>query len=284
MSGLKLVIPNFVSTNPNLPVLREDKRLTAGSLLLIDFSHQLSPTEIPANASPIKNLAYKEAMSLIATTSEAGISPVVSNSITQSGGLMQFTEKKGLHGIISQVNDSAGSNDFVINIPQTIINYINANIARGFFVSIWSRKTRLATTSTSANFCLGVANTSNYIAAFQTGGSGYIGNNLGSRGSATTLNSLSPQCNNLAVSVKTGTITTEQFGSIFKFGSGGVFSGFETNKACSEILYQIHIMDLTSAGLTYSQADALDLANFNQAFSAGGRFANDTFTSPSTLL
>lgn len=43
-------------------------------------------------------------------------------------------------------------------------------------------------------------------------------------------------------------------------------------------------MDLTSAGLTYSQADALDLANFNQAFSAGGRFANDTFTSPSTLL
>lgn len=99
MSGLKLVIPNFVSTNPNLPVLREDKRLTAGSLLLIDFSHQLSPTEIPANASPIKNLAYKEAMSLIATTSEAGISPVVSNSITQSGGLMQFTEKKVYMGL-----------------------------------------------------------------------------------------------------------------------------------------------------------------------------------------
>ena len=283
MSGLKLVIPNFTSNNASLPILREDKRLTAGSLLLVDFSHPLMNTSaIPANGSIIKNIAYQEAMTLTATT-EANISPSIVNTITPTGGLMEFTAKKGLHGIISQVNDIENGNEFQISVPQAIRTYIFNNISRGFFVSIWDRKTRLALTQTSAYFYMFLQNTSNYGTIFQTGGGNTSGGkNLGNRMSVSSLNSLSNQINNIGFSQLTGTPGATN-ASKFKFGSADAYSTAELNKACSNILYQIHIMDLTSAGLTYAQADALDLAEYNKAFGVGGRFENDTFTSPSTL-
>ena len=278
MSGLKLVIPNFVSTNPNLPVLREDKRLTEGSILLIDFSHP-SSTSALANSSVIKNIAYQESMSLI-NTSEANVSPLISNTITSNGGLVQLTTKKGLNGIVSQVNDISDGNDFRINIKASLFNYIKTNIARGFYVSVWDMVTRLPTQLTTADFCMGLFNTGNFIFSFQP--NGIIGSNLGSVVPSLQLNV--PRRRSTGVSQLTGSVGSfSEAESGFKFGSGFAYAGFELNKAQSQILYAIHIIDLTAAGLTYAQADALDLANFNQAFSAGGRFANDTFTSPSTL-
>ena len=278
MSGLKLVIPNFVSTNPNLPILREDKRLTAGSILLVDFSHTSSGVGI-GNGSVIKNIAFREAMSLINTT-EDNISPLISNTLTANGGLVQLTSKKGLNGIISQVNDIRDGNDFRINIKSSLFNYIKTNIARGFYVSVWDVVTRMPTQLTTGDFCMGLFNTGNLIFSFQP--NGIIGSNLGSVVPSLQLNV--PRRRSTGVSQLTGSVGSfSEAESGFKFGSGFAYAGFELNKAQSQILYAIHIIDLTSAGLTYAQADALDLANFNQAFSAGGRFANDTFTSPSTL-
>ena len=281
--GYKMVLP-FETTGGNSKILREAKILTAGSLLLIDFTHPLSQTsQIPTNESTIKNIAYKEAMSIIGT-SEANISPSIINTATNNGMILEFTAKKGLHGIVSQTNDVSIGNDFQIILPSKIRQYIANNISRGFFVSVWDRKTRKALTTTSANFSLGHSNTTNYINTFQTGGGGMLGTQLGTRSNSNNLNSTDPQLNNAAVNAITGTFNTN-FNNYngFKFGSSWAYGSFEVNKACSNILYQLHIIDLQSAGMTYAEADAADLAAFQKAFAVGGKFYNDTFTDPSVL-
>lgn len=294
--GTKLTL-NVAVNNSTLPISRIDKRLNAGSLVLLDFSHSLSnSTIIPTNGSTIKNLASFEATTLL-STSEANISPIITNTTTTNGMKLEFTGKKGLHGIVSQVNDIDSGNDFTIKLPDIIRDYIYNNISRGFFISIWDRKTRLATTASTSIFNLGLNTTSNYINAFTTGGGNMKGSNIGGRFSTTSLNSLSPQINNSAVSVITGTVTNSSSENLFKFGSFGAYRTLEVNKACSNILYQLHIVDietarveyntLNNASLTtaqmYSVLDTADLANWTYAFSSIGRFYNDTFTDPATF-
>lgn len=273
-----------VSTANNLPKFYPDSRMNKGSLLLLDFSHpDCQLAGVPANGSTINNIAWANAKKIIPSGTQSTLSPTISNTITDNTrGRIEITPKKGLHGIISQTNDVGFGNDFEIYIPNLIKNHIFQNTARGFFVSIWDRKTRLATTSTSAFFALHLDNTGNYFAAFQTGGSDSMGRQLGFRGTNADLNTLGNRVVNLAFNAKTGNPGTNGSSS-FKFGSGWAYGGFELNKACSQILYQIHIVDLTAAGLTYAEADAADLAAWNSAFGPGGRFENDTFTNPSTL-
>ena len=281
MYGHALTLEGFVSPNENLPVFRDDKRLTKGSLLLIDFSHPSMGNTIPANNSYVKNLAGVEAKALLNTTDDTKVNPRVVNTITQTGGLMELTSKKGLHGIISQVNDVNVGNEYQFIVPLEMYNYIATNISHGFMVSVWDKKTRLATQPIGADFVLGISNTANYISTMQTGGADAIGKNLGQYGNANTLNSTNIECNIVGFSQATGTPTNAEFGRMYKFGSGSVYSSYELNKANSKVLYTIHIMDLQVAGLTFEQAKEKELIFFNEAKS--GRFANDTFTSPSAL-
>lgn len=281
--GFKWDLPIIVDNN-NLETDHPDKRMTDGTLLLLDFQASGYNT-IPADNALLPNIAWENAKLIVdptGTTSQNDYKPVVMNTKTANGMVLEYTTKGGLHGIVSQVNDLANGNDFVIKIPVAIKNYIFNNIGKGFFVSLWTRKTRLATTATSANFTLSLANTGNYICSFQTGGSSIIGNNLGYRGSYSDLNSLSPQCLNLGVSQKTGNPGIDDY-SGFKFGSQFAYAGYELNKSCSEILYQLRIDVIDASKKTYAQLDADDYEAWQQAFSLGGRFYNDTFTSPATL-
>lgn len=72
-------------------------------------------------------------------------------------------------------------------------------------------------------------------------------------------------------------------------GSTGTCSGNAGNSPTyndlhpSHIFYRFYIEDLTVSGRSYATVDALDLALFTAAFAAGGRYYNDTFTSPSTI-
>jgi len=278
---LKMILP-FEVNDPEgkFKTLRDDKRLTSGSLMLVDFSHKFySTSTIPANGSTIKNIAYYEAMQLLSAT-EAQISPTIVNTITDpTKGLMEFTNKKGLHGIISQVNDLQSGNDFQINIPVAIKNHIFNNPSRGYYVSVWTNRTRLQLQATSANMCLLLSNATNYMCSFEA--SVNKGTQLGSLFGG---NSLGVKRSSLAFNAKTGNpLNDGNAGSGFKFGSGYAYASLEVNKAASDVLYAFHVVDLTSANLTYEEMETLDLKYHTAAFSEGGRFYNDTFTSPSTL-
>lgn len=281
--GLSIDLP-FVVNNNQLEIDHPDERMTNGTLMLLDFP-QSGQLTVPAHNSKVKNIAWENAKTLIdplGSSVEDDYKFLITNTATNSGMKLEITPKGGLHGIVSQVNDIQDGNDFLIKIPSLIRNHIFNNISKGVFISIWSRKTRLALTGVSATFVLNLQSTSNLIAAFQTGGSSIIGGNLGFRGTANDLNSLSPKCLNLGVNQKTGTpLITDDAGG--KLGSNFAYSAFELNKACSEIIYQIRIDYIDESGKTYAQLDAEDYSNFQREFAAGGRFYNDTFTSPSTL-
>jgi len=70
-------------------------------------------------------------------------------------------------------------------------------------------------------------------------------------------------------------------GSII-FGNNGSSSAL-TNQCPSDIFYRGYCEDLTVSGRSYADVDALDKALWDAAFAAGGRFAGDTFTAPSTF-
>lgn len=291
-TGLKITLDSTVS-NDTLPVARIDKRLTAGSLLLVDFSHPLTNSiTIPVTGGTIKNLAYIEAMSILATT-EASVTPTVSNTIEAGKGLMEFTAKKGLHGIISQVSDITGGNDFKISIPTSIKNYIFSNITtRRFYVSVWTKYTRVATNiNNNIDFNLFYANTSNYGLLLKPSG---ITPSVSGQFRFSTLNTTENRIVNSVLKSVVGSPSANN-ASEFIFGSlSGISSA---NSAPSTILYQLHIIDIETAraeyntknstSLTldemYSVLDMADLGKWNQAFGVGGRFYNDTFTDPSTL-
>lgn len=56
------------------------------------------------------------------------------------------------------------------------------------------------------------------------------------------------------------------------------------NVAPSWVVYSWHMCDLTVAGLTYAQADAIDLAEYTkQVLTPGGRYYGDTNTDPATI-
>jgi len=279
MPGLQIQL-NTEFTDLNLPRFYPDSRMTKGSLLLLDFSHPDGLlTSVPGNGSLLNNIAWKNAKEIIPSGTQTTLSSLVGNNVTDpSKGIMKITPKKGLHGIISQVNDINSGNDFVIGIPDLIRDYIFNNIARGFYVSIWRKATRLSLINASSFFTLSFNSTSNYISGILE--VQMLGVNLGSRHGGQNTNN---QLLTFGVSAKTGT-PSANFYNGFKWGSNGAYAGGEVNKSPSQILYQIHIMDLTSAGLTYAQADALDLTAFNAAFGVGGRFYGDTFTAPNTLV
>jgi hypothetical protein len=85
----------------------------------------------------------------------------------------------------------------------------------------------------------------------------------------------------MRASAGSGDTVAAAAGSII-FGNGGSGSAL-TNQCPSDIFYRGYCEDLTVSGRTYADVDALDKALWDAAFAAGGRFAGDTFTAPSTF-
>ncbi|RQS00227.1 hypothetical protein DIE02_27720 [Burkholderia sp. Bp8991] len=70
------------------------------------------------------------------------------------------------------------------------------------------------------------------------------------------------------------------------FGFGQVASQYgdaARNVDFSAILYRVFLEDLTVSGRTFAAVSALDQSLYNAAFTSGGRYNGDTYTSPSTL-
>jgi len=276
-----------VFTDETLPIFYPDSRMNKGSLFLLDFSHpDQDVSAVPANGATLNNIAWENAKKLIPSGIQSTLSSTIVNTLTTPGAIAEITPKKGLHVIISQVNDTQSGNEFQIILPTLVREYIHANISRGFFISIWDKKTRLATTATTADFALLLTNTTNYVAILLNSSLTPLTGNLGRTNSG---NVLGNRRNTLGINIFSNTPTSSGF-SFYKFGSGFAYASAEVNHAPSQVLYHIHIADLTSAKIgaeTLAEActrlNAKDLVDYNAAFGVGGRFYGDTNTDPSTL-
>lgn len=292
--GLKVKLPGVVFSDPTLPKLYADAVMGNGALYLVDFSHPGGydfGAATPVEGTLLPNVAWETAAALIGAGDRNTLSSTAKMNLSATEGKVEFTGKKGLHIITSQVNNGTNGKRFRVDLPAPIKTYIYNNInTRQFYVSVWGRVTRVTPNAVgfpAANIILATAGTptANQLTVFEHAKtrpeSGV--KLLGQRN--TTYNTVgTPYFRNVGVNGYTGTLGAEATVDMYwKNGPDGAYGNFEINKSASMIFYRIYIEDLTASGRTYAQADVADYALYQAAFAVGGRFNGDTFTDPATL-
>lgn len=284
--GIKLEV-----TNPygGFGKLVNDQRLNAGSLILIDPAHPVTPWPAGVPSGSVPNLAAP----LAALTVGAGAETLpVTNTITAGSGLVERTGKGGLHVIMSKTA-SVASQVLTLELTTALMTYLNANPGHSLFLSVWGRTTRARTVGSgpSAIPLVGLRSTSTsvftpWIGLYHassgnvatdpgTSNTNYIGRTVG-----TLTAGLGSFRADLGITSRgaswASTLNT-------RFAELGNALSTVTNHAPSQILYAACLEDLTVSGRSYIEASQLDAALYEQAFGAGGRYAGDTFTDPATL-
>lgn len=288
--GIKYLLDGANFTDPAMPIIRDDPVLADGTLLLVDLGHSLGriAAGLPAEGSAIPNIAYRQAATLIGSGDQASLSPTWSTSgLTSGDAIVERSGKLGLHVIMSQVNDEEGDNARVA-FPAAIKQYMLDHPTHDYALSVWERLTRPAVAGATADIEAGIYNsfigpaTSNNLMLFSRF-QGYPGVRLGARGMS--VQAAGNVLRNMAVDGFTGTLpaSLSQIEAVWTCGGYGAFATYMTHKSRSAIFYRMVFEDLTASGRTYADFDAADLAAFNAAFAAGGRFYGDTFTDPATL-
>jgi hypothetical protein len=268
-------------TDTSMPVIRNDRLLTHGSLTLITPQHgmQAWPAGVPANGVALPNIAADEAAAL--GIADPGVGAVVGLG---AGLTFERTAKGGLHGIVPQAVAPAVGAYMSLNMSPGLKAYILANPAHSYFLSLRSRTTRLTASGTNSlaySLVRSVAN-STLISLLHSASNGT--GVLGRRNAAVT--NTDPVLRNIANS--NGVITgyaADASASLATWGRIGPFNSgvADAQRLPSWIFYQAYLEDLTVSGRTYAQVDALDAELFGRDFGVGGKFYGDTFTSPSTV-
>jgi hypothetical protein len=262
--------------------------LNKGSLVYMKPSSPLSGISVfPGHGTVIRNLAWDIAKTIIPAATESSLqSTVVSTLLGGTASIAELTTKKGIHVIISKVNDVQAGNDFLIKHSDDIKNHL-VDSGHDFFISMIYKKTRIADTAISGDLYL-MQNTVNFSFLFQrddlSPGAASPSRYLGSLNSLNT-NVVGNQIRALGYKGFSGSIPSDRSLLSFanKIGSGGAYASFELNKTASLIIYETYVEDLTISGRTFAQASAAMQAYYNAAFASGGIYFGDSHTDPATL-
>lgn len=272
-------------------IILRDPIESVGSLFLFDGARQYGQfSGLPPASQTIPNVLSDRAAALLSAHASSLDLTVASGSITSKAGifLAERTGKGGIHGISTLSGNQTTADYYVLLAPDVIRAHIQNNPTRSFYASIWSVVTRQGIHNAANQSIFHQApNTNNLVFAFP-GGTPSYGNNLGF--------STSPSGHDYGTGP---TVPYARFGALgwsqhigagpgtspleFGVGNFGAWSGFNQNKTASRIIYRAYLEDLTASGRTFAQVQAIDYALFQAAFAPGGKFADDTYTSPSTL-
>lgn len=296
-NGLQVKIPSAF-TDTTLPILREDlvipTTIATGVLALLEMNHSFSPAGSGvASGLMIPNIAWQEAAALIGSGTLSTLSSTLGydpSYVSGTTGLFERTSKGALHGMVSQTNNTASSQGAYFRLADPIRQYILANSGHSYFMSLWDRITRVAVSGATAVGLASLQNNasgaSNRLINVTATSPGYVGGTLGVQLS---------QAFNTVGNAYYEVAQAGYSGSVPSFGSdiAGVFWGTTTaagagqnsaagnfNKLPSHIFYRLYLEDITVSGRTFAQVSALDQQAFALAFGAGGRYAGDTFTTP----
>jgi len=296
-TGLQMTLQVEV-TDHSLPILYPDRNMSNGTLFLFDGGREL-PTSL-VSGSKIPNIATETSKTLVGATLDADVNAdlVVGAGFAGSIGKIELTPKGGIHTIISQTLHTATISQYAAAyLPTLIRDYIYTNRTHNFFISVWRRNTRVALTgASSAKLDLLLLTTGVYLTQEVVSTSSddlrpSSGALLARRQASP--NALGDYIKNIAVNGPTGDPSTNATlaksaasnailacgGGLTAFTAGGLL-----NVSPSFVTYRVLIEDLTVSGRTYAQADAIDIAQFTDAFAIGGRFYGDTLpTNPSVI-
>ena len=217
----------------------------------------------------------------------------------------ELTAKGGVHFIVSQnstvdrpIKDSisirAGS-----TLTDKLLALLDAN--PNLYVSVWTKHTRhVVKTSGQSGLILFAANNLANAVGFLQQGDTKMSMPAGASTLANSVSKLNltskqagivglPNYYQFTINGYTGTKPSTDTNQRLRIGAGSLapYSGTSTQalNACpSYIVYRIYIEDLKLSGRTFAEVKAIDDAEFEKAFSVGGRFYNDIWSDPATIL
>lgn len=287
MQALGINLP--ATGNPAIPIVRADSLINAGTLLLIDPTHQANPwpAGVPANGAQLPNIAWQEARVLCGGGDALSLGVTFDNFAQAADAKVERTAKGGLHVICSQVNSPNANRGAALRASNQIRDYIFNNRAHRFAVAQIKRRTRLAlTTDGQAPRAMTIGHKTEqylFMALFDTnspngnqqtdsrasaGGNG-LGNQI-SDVDATGFNADPASAADVLVAP-------------MLWGAYGPGANYWANKGASDVFYLSLLEDLTVSGLSYAQFDAKVLARYGQLVVGAGRYASDTFTNPTSF-
>ena len=251
-----------------------------------------------AGRAPIANFNAGAVLpNVLATYAQTVVGAATTMSRDSVGGVTsiatEITQKGGLHLMASQVNQSTSTREYIqAQSDNTLTQYMIDNAAN-LYVSVWRKTTRKAISggASSVNFVRDASN-----GAFQNPVSWATFENLNGAGLVYSyLSSNQTQDVNVNVANLLATSPTSGFkgtpvstsATKMRIGAGALTpstTATSANKSASQIVYRVYVEDLSKSGRTFSQVQAIDLAEFNKAFTEGGRFYGDTWSNPATVL
>lgn len=295
--GKILKLNGITITNPDAPsVLQYDAIESKGSLMLFDGASPTAQfTGVPGVGSIIPNVFRENAKKL--TGDLTAVDLVVSAKSTASDFLVERTGKGGIHGIISQNSTTSNPYVYYLSSQSALSDYIRSNSLHQFYVSIWTRITRIGIQTGGSqspfHFTNNVTATGNNFWHMQEGvfwpstGPTFVSRfslpTAGDHSSSLTSSVPFTRFTNGSFIGHSGTMPTAANRIQLGVGTFDAWWSLNFNKAPSRIIYRAYIEDLTVSGRTYAQVHALDKALYDAAFAPGGKFHGDTYTSPSTI-
>lgn len=284
--GIKIVVPGKI-TVPR-PILYADPRLNAGSLVLVDPAHPEAPLAgTPAPNDRLTNLASDGAQ-VLAGSGE--VRPqLVGTGWGSSYGIIERSGLGGLHVAVKHGIATDATHGIYLTLNTLLQAYMIANPTHSYHASVWGRVTRTSGESVDSR-------RSPLSIAAKGGNEGgdyayYMKAGIARPNGATLIGSAGSPIADTVATFRSSLGINGFVGSVTNLSSSRVASWgntFATNRTpdpLSWILYSAHVCDLTVAGLTYAQQDAIDAAEYTRQIStAGGRyFGTDTYTDPATI-
>lgn len=278
MTGLKIVLPISFSDS-SLPILYDDAIMSTGSLILVDPAHSANPLSgVPTNGVSIPNIAWKTAAAILGSGDSSSLASTFNDGHQAADAIVERSGKGGIHGIYSKVNNTNDGRGIWIQGAAAIKTYMGANQGHSFYMSMWSRKTRIETTghrimqfAQGGNF--------NLIVQDQGFSAGTLQGSYQSPATSAVGNEFRAAAGYGSAYSTAFYLAMAEMGNVLDYNSGSAYG----NKASSYILYRSYLEDLTVSGRTYAQVQAIDQALWTAAMASGGRFNGDTFTDPATF-
>jgi hypothetical protein len=274
----------------------------SGALLLLEPAHPMAPwpAGVPAAGGSVPNVVGKLAAPLIgADTSLLGAT--IAETDPTNLIIPERTSKGAIHLAVAQAPSSFPSQTFWrAEMATAIKQYLLSNPTHSYYMATTARITRLGLQS-SAPF---------FLATVAAGGSAYlesitanqvaIGTQLGfypARNAAAFLGAATqPAYENTPGTLKFADIAaagwtgagpsslTSFFAHAMQVGRTSPVDAGSSAKYPSVLFYRTYLEDLSVSKRTWAQVNALEYANYQRQFAAGGRYAGDTWTDPAALV
>lgn len=255
----KIDVPDYVISGPIAP--RADPMLREGTLFAVDY-RRMPGVPTGTTSVPLPNLAWQTAAAMIGSGTESSLAGDFVNVGASTAGItFERTLKGGLHAMVSLSSDVSGKY-WATQWPTSIADYVNANDSHNTYACLFAAVTRIGAGAVlNPMVRVGPSGSVYKNAIFERPASGYAA------GEPTT-----------SIMLGRTTVLTPSRPAVFAHASSaftmssvpnsvtymGPLAAGNLHTSPSFVVYKFVFEDLTVSGLTWDEAHAIDVEEFNR--------------------